>query len=368
MTGKIHLIKDNDELVAMDEKKYKQEIDFQDLLENYPDLIPGDQIDSENPRRWLLVKRELGLPFEEQGVKSLSLDHFFLDQDGIPTLVEIKRGSDTRIRREVVAQMLDYAANAVAFLPVEEIKKQVSLEYDELTLQDDFLDENMDETTFWQNVKRNLEEGKIRMLFVADEIPKELKTIVEFLNKQMDKSEVLAVEIKQYVAVDENIRTLVSRVIGQTVEAESKKGKGPKKPKLDETTFLENVDQYGKNFFQELFKFKDENGLVINWGETGFSLNVLIGKKKVGLLEGYSNLRAYGQTMYSTEYISKKVKKGDEILADYVRKTLELDDFNKMTNGFTFNLERNLTEDEWVRFKKILSKTVASINKNGLRY
>ena len=47
MAGKIYMIKDDDELVAMDENKYKQEIDFQDLLENYPDLIPGDQIDSE---------------------------------------------------------------------------------------------------------------------------------------------------------------------------------------------------------------------------------------------------------------------------------------------------------------------------------
>lgn len=63
------------------------------------------------------------------------------------------------------------------------------------------------------------------MLFVADEIPQELKTIIEFLNVQMNKSEVLGVEIKQYQAEDEKIRTLVSRIIGQTVEAQIKKGK-----------------------------------------------------------------------------------------------------------------------------------------------
>ncbi len=32
----------------------------------------------------------MGLPFEEEGARKLSLDHFFLDQDGIPTLVEVK--------------------------------------------------------------------------------------------------------------------------------------------------------------------------------------------------------------------------------------------------------------------------------------
>lgn len=60
------------------------------MLEDYPSLLAGDQIDREYPRRWLLVSREMGLPYEEKGTKKLSLDHLFLDQDGIPTLVELK--------------------------------------------------------------------------------------------------------------------------------------------------------------------------------------------------------------------------------------------------------------------------------------
>jgi hypothetical protein len=38
-----------------------------------------------------------------------------LDQDAIPAIVEVKRSTDTRIRREVVGQMLDYAANSVVY-------------------------------------------------------------------------------------------------------------------------------------------------------------------------------------------------------------------------------------------------------------
>lgn len=34
--------------------------------------------------------------------------------DGVPVLVEIKRASDTCIRREVVGQLIDYAAGAHA--------------------------------------------------------------------------------------------------------------------------------------------------------------------------------------------------------------------------------------------------------------
>jgi hypothetical protein len=39
-----------------------------------------------------------------------------LDQDAILTIVEVKRSTDTHVRREVVGQMLDYAANAVGLL------------------------------------------------------------------------------------------------------------------------------------------------------------------------------------------------------------------------------------------------------------
>ena len=84
-------------------------------------MLSGYQINPGAPRRWLLVKREAGLPSEIEGINRWSVDHLFLDQEGIPTLVEVKRSSDSRIRREVVGQMLDYAANAVVYWPIEQI-------------------------------------------------------------------------------------------------------------------------------------------------------------------------------------------------------------------------------------------------------
>lgn len=215
----------------------------------------------------------------------------------------------------------------------------------------------MDETEFWQNVKNNLENGQIRLLFVADKIPIELKTIIEFLNKQMDKTEVLAVEITQYAADEEKNRTLVSRIFGQTIEAQTKKGSGLSLSKIDEEKFFENLDQFGKNFFKSLFKFADEKGLIINWGTKGFSLNVEIDGKKVSLLEGYSNLRSNGQIVNSTGGISRKVENGDKIVANYVNKVTEIKDFVKTSIvGYKFHLNRNLNEDEWEKFKSILSE------------
>jgi len=122
MSGGIFLIKDDETLIEMTEKEYDSEELLQELLAKYPNLLAGDQIDSEFPRRWLLVSREINVPDAEDGYGRFSLDHLFLDQDAIPTLVEVKRSSDTRIRREVVGQMMDYAANAVVYWPVETIR------------------------------------------------------------------------------------------------------------------------------------------------------------------------------------------------------------------------------------------------------
>src|SRR5690606_506834 len=95
---------------------------LQQLLASYPDLLAGEQVDPNDPRRWLLVRREMSVAEEEGGAGRWSLDHLFIDQQGVPTLVEVKRSSNTQIRREVVGQMLDYAANGSAYWAVEELR------------------------------------------------------------------------------------------------------------------------------------------------------------------------------------------------------------------------------------------------------
>jgi hypothetical protein len=84
--------------------------ELQSLLEGNLNLLPGDQIDPEQKLRWLLIKREMRL---QSCVRCDVVVHrlFLVDQFGVPTLVECKRCNDTRSRREVVGQMLEYAAN-----------------------------------------------------------------------------------------------------------------------------------------------------------------------------------------------------------------------------------------------------------------
>ncbi len=174
------------------------------------------------------------------------MDHLFLDREGVPTLVEVKRGTDTRIRREVVGQMLDYAANAVVWWPVEKIRVEFETtcaamgEDPEKILLEHLGGEQTSVEEFWQQVKTNLQAGRIRMVFVADVIPSELARVVEFLNSQMDPAEVLALELRHYAG--QGKRTLVPRIIGQTSEARARRGNQSLEVRQwDEESFLQEL-------------------------------------------------------------------------------------------------------------------------------
>lgn len=275
MTAGVFLIQEDGGLVEMTEAPYPSEAILQDLIARYPNLLVGDQIDSASPRKWLLIARELGLASEEDGGSRWALDHLFLDQDAVPTIVEVKRSSDTRIRREVVGQMLDYAANAVVYLPVDKIKDRFeegcrtrNQEPEEVLTE--FLGPELDAGAFWQQVKTNLQAGRVRLLFVADEIPAELRRIVEFLNEQMDPAEVLAIEIRHFASG--RMKTLVPRVIGQTAEAERKKPSGPRDARAwDESSFFEALQQTrsgveAAEVARRLLDWGRKNGDRIAWG------------------------------------------------------------------------------------------------------
>ena len=102
----------------------------------------------------------------------------------------MKRAVDTRLRREVIGQMLDYAANGTAYWQSGRIAESYAATMAELGCDVDaelatFLGGAADSQQFWEQVDANFAAGRIKMVFVADTIPRELARIVEFLNEQM---------------------------------------------------------------------------------------------------------------------------------------------------------------------------------------
>lgn len=334
--AKIFLVEGKRKLTPMTETAYEREDDLQALLADYPDLLPGDQIDPENPRRWLLVARELGVPGSEEETGRWSLDHLFLDQDGTPTFVECKRATDTRGRREVVAQMLDYAANGTSYWKMDSLRQAAaesaqrrgeSLDDEILRLIDSDDPSKIEE--FWIKVEEKLRLPNVRLIFVADAIPSELRRLVEFMNEQMATVEVLAVEAKQFVG--ENLTTIVPRLVGMTESARDKK-RQPSRGSTNKQEMLAKCSPEATDFFNYILDKADEQSHTIYWGTAGFSIRVYIPS-----LEGFASI-TYGYPPNIFQIYFAHLPFSDEQILALRKELLEFGIFKEAPKTLSANL------------------------------
>ena len=218
MADQIFHLNEDGQLQPMLEQFFDSEDSLQELVAQYPALLGGEQINPDNPRRFILIDREQGIADVVGGSNRWALDHLFIDQDAIPTLVEAKKANNSEIRRSVVGQMMDYAAHASQSWNVFDIRRA----FEERSLDPEgelsqLLQDEPGVEKFWVDVETNLRAARLRLLFLSEGIPDELARVVEFMNQQMAGIEVLAVEVKQFRGATGS--TLVPRVIGRTAAA-----------------------------------------------------------------------------------------------------------------------------------------------------
>ena len=229
-------------LTAMRPSAPRSEDFMQALVGRHPGIIADED------GALLLIRREQPIADREDGSGRWSLDHLFVTRGGVPVLVELKRATDTRLRREVVGQMLDYAANGTAYWQAGRIAESFAAT---VLAQGGDVDEALsnflgdaDPDEFWSQVDANFSAGRIKMVFVADTIPPELARIVEFLNEQM-KADVRAVELSWFEG--DGVTALTPRIIGETQRAQAEKaGRRATLPPIGREEWIEeHLGQYG---------------------------------------------------------------------------------------------------------------------------
>jgi len=145
--------------------------ELQTILNNNFNLLPGDQIEPEAPCRWMLIKREMPVQDPSNGKDRWNIDFFFVDQNAKPTFVECKRYLDTRARREVVGQVLEYAANVQYYWNADDIcahaestakEAQKTVEEAFRAVQSEIAGSSED---FFKEVERKLKASEIRIVF-----------------------------------------------------------------------------------------------------------------------------------------------------------------------------------------------------------
>ncbi len=191
---------------------------LQRLIEQYPQVIPGFQIEpgGEAPPQFVLLCREMP-------VGSWSLDFLLVDQHAIPTLVECKLVENPESRRAVVGQIIEYAANAAGAWGEGKLREKAAeywsrkgRELNEV-LNELFDDDDLDADAFWEDVEANLHQGKMRLIIVTDEFRPEVRRIIEFLNAETRNIEILGLEIRCYGGNDASL-VLVPRLVGQSTD------------------------------------------------------------------------------------------------------------------------------------------------------
>jgi hypothetical protein len=196
---------------------------LQYILQNFPQLIPGNQINPANPSKFILLRREMPLG-------SWSLDHLFVDDKGILTLVETKLMQNPESRREVIGQIIEYGAYALERWEISQLRQYASeywqgqgAELDAILL--GAFGEDLDLEGFWSIVEQNLQQGRFRLIIATDELRAEVRRMIEFLNREMRNVEVLGLEWKFYGEEQQAI-VIVPRLIGQTQINIDKKAMG----------------------------------------------------------------------------------------------------------------------------------------------
>ena len=125
MAERIYIRGTGGKLEPLEEEPFSTEDELQALIARHPELLDGEQMRPGDPRRWLLITREKGIAETSDSGARWAIDHLIVDQDAVPTLVEVKRRSNPEIHRTIVGQMLEYAAHATQTWTADELRRTV---------------------------------------------------------------------------------------------------------------------------------------------------------------------------------------------------------------------------------------------------
>ena len=155
---------------------------LQERLYRFPELLPVDEIE---PGFGSLVPVCLELP-----TAAGRIDNLFITETGNLAIAECKLWRNPEARREVVAQIIDYA-QSMAQWDYEELEskirsaKRLNEDSDNGGLfslvKKDVEEDELDETQFVDAVSRNLRLGRVLLLLVGDGIREGVETLTDYL-------------------------------------------------------------------------------------------------------------------------------------------------------------------------------------------
>ncbi len=269
---------------------------LQKLIEDYPQIIPGAQINpgSDDPPRFVVLCREMP-------VSGFSVDLLLVDQYGVPTIVETKLAENPDSRRAVIGQLLEYAANAVEMWGNGRIREKATEYWSKKGKSlDDVIaelleDEEADVEGFWDEVEHNLHFRRLRLILIGDKLRPEVQRTIEFLNQELRNVEFLGLQITCYGKGEYEL-VIVPRLVGQTQTTAAKEENKAKQWQYSELRQLFAVIE-NKRLSERLLKILEwtrEHGLFTS-SKSRIPMFGILGKfgKKLVTIENSGKFHAW---------------------------------------------------------------------------
>ncbi len=188
------------------ETRFESEDQVRRILADHPQLLGWGAGDDTAPA-WLTLARQTG---DEGGDGEMSF--LYLDAEGAPTLAAVVLSASPTPGHEVIGRIMEAAANARSIWPLSRLHAAFATRYaNGKTAADAALQklvgEKVDPASYWRSVETNLEQGRMRLVFVVDQMPADLEPLVRFLSTQLTSGDVYALEVQRSASAGGQILT-----------------------------------------------------------------------------------------------------------------------------------------------------------------
>lgn len=269
-------------ITTLKEDNFKEELALQVLIEKHPELIPSDEIIG-NPS-FFLIQREFP-------VSTGYIDHLFIDQTMVPTIVETKV-NNPEIRRKIIGQGYEYLTS----LSFELTGKQI-VEYAKHYWKDQYSTEVQKRLELKdldpKEIDKNLKKPRFRLIFAADFIPRELRKFVEFINNANRGIDVYAVQIEQFLLDDKKIISVSTWGPTESVIHDKSVSFGllSREEFINKINNSQDLNPAEKETFirrvNEILDIAEEVHLTIGWGTKSFRISFLWRETEYKVFECY---------------------------------------------------------------------------------
>jgi hypothetical protein len=217
------------------------------------------------------------------------IDLLGIDREGDAVVIELKRD---RTPRETLAQALEYAS-FVEELDTDQLERILQHYVTDESINLASYHRDYFELTLDEAVSFNKEQ---RIVLIGQRVTGEIRQTASFLRKKGLR--VTCLEFSYFKGNGGKHLFSYDIVVGKGPQKVKQISSGAL-PTVSQDSFVESLDNNGKEVFGRILKFAKEKSFPIHWGTKGFSMNADKNGTHVAICYGYPPNAVFKQSIYT---------------------------------------------------------------------